>query len=294
MEQKKPFDLITQTGAGLQHFYQEDEVTLVDLWRIIARHKWLVLSIILLCLALGWLVGVFTKPVYESRAVVSIGQVNGVGQLEGPKALVQRLREEYRVRDSTEGAIVPPFVSDVAFSKAGGDNIIVIKARGDTAAQANQFLNGVTAKLLREHQRLYDGVRRKLQDRLDSLLRQQNNIHQEFTVIDDRIRALGNTDPSLGATLTLEKSSLMEQLPTLEENISSLQLKLSSVQSSPTTLMRNPTVPIGAVKPRPVLYIVLAGMFGIVLGIFAAFAAQFVKKARAQAQAEEEAAGNRV
>lgn len=281
MEPNKPFDLIQQRGVDLQPYYQADEISLIDLWNMLAARKLLVFGVLLACLIVGAVVIIFTSPLYESRTVINVGQITGVGKLEVPAVLVQRLSEEYRVNDSTEGKLSPPYLSEVSISKDGGGDIVVLKARGKTAKQASQFLDGVVAKILRQHQDVYEGIRQKLQKRLESLQNELTKINGQIGLIGDQIRSLGNSNTSLAGTLTLEKASLMAQLPDLEDQINKVRLNLSPVQSSPTTLIRQPTVPIKPVQPRPVLYIALSLVLGVVLGILSALFAEFLAKAKA-------------
>ena len=287
MEQKKPFDFIPQAGAGLQHYYQEDEIGLIDLWRILAGRKWLIIGVLLVCLAAGAVITAVIKPLYESRAVISIGHIDGVGQLEIPKNLVERLREAYRVGDKTVGPINPPFVSDVSIDKEGAGDNVVIEVQARTPEQGRAFLEQITDKLITADQQRYADIRQQLQSRLRALLSQQENIHREASEIDNRIQALGDTNPNLSATLTLQKSNLLRLLQDVEDRINKLQLNLTSVQSVPTTLIREPTLPVRAVQPRPLLYMALATVLGLIMGIFGAFAAEFFVKARAQAAREE-------
>jgi LPS O-antigen subunit length determinant protein (WzzB/FepE family) len=269
----------------MQSYYQQDEISLIDLWRMLTARKLLILGVLFASLVAGGLLIYSTETMYESRTVLHVGKVEGVGQLESPGEMVQRLREEYRVDDRSEGPIEPPYVSDV--STQGPANIVVIKAQGATAEQASDFLQGVATKVIRGHQQVFDDIRFQLQDRLQSLQRQKDRVTQSINLLENRIRSLGNEDASMGAMLTLEKTNLLQQLPGLEGQINSLQLKLSSVQSNPTTLMRQPTLPVGAIQPKPMLTLALAGMIGILLGIFAAFAAEFLSRAREQMAAAE-------
>jgi LPS O-antigen subunit length determinant protein (WzzB/FepE family) len=282
MEQKNPIDLLPPRSAGLHPYYSEDEISLIDLWQVIVARKWLVLAVIAICVLAAVLVSVFMSPLYESRAVVNIGQVTGVGQLEVPGALVQRLREEYRVDDTSEGKIPPPYLSDVTLSKSGGGDIIEIKARARTAREANRFLSDVTSKLLHQHQAVYDGIRQQLQKRLAVLRNQRDQINSETGLIEKQIRALGDKNASLVATLALEKASLIGQLPELSDEINKLALNLSPVQSSPTKLIRQPTLPVQPVQPRSVLYIVLSMFGGLLLGVFSALLAEYMVNAKNQ------------
>jgi uncharacterized protein involved in exopolysaccharide biosynthesis len=59
-------------------------------------------------------------------------------------------------------------------------------------------------------------------------------------------------------------------------------LALSDIQSQPTTVFQNPTLPDKQAKPRPNLLIMLALMVGFMLGIVAAFFAEFLYKVQSQ------------
>ena len=60
------------------------------------------------------------------------------------------------------------------------------------------------------------------------------------------------------------------------------RISISELQTVPTRLLRNPTLSVSAVKPKPVLYILIALMLGVVFGVFAVFLLEFLAKARAQ------------
>lgn len=75
-----------------QDSYQE-EISPIELWRVLAKRKLLIFASLFVTLSLtgAWILT--SQPVYQSRAVLGIGQV---GSLESPQLVVQRVREEYR------------------------------------------------------------------------------------------------------------------------------------------------------------------------------------------------------
>jgi len=268
-----------------QDVHQEDEISLIDLWRVIVKRKRLILITVAVILLLmgAWLLVV--KPVYESRAVLGVGQGAQGAQVEAPQLLVQRLKEEYRVKDGSEGAQTLPGLTAVKTmekSLANGVEMIV-QAHGAQAAQ--QYLAEIVAKIIKRHQRLYDLGRAEQMKQMESLQRESDRIEQSLALIEHRISALVGSEASLAGLLTLQKDLLLQRLPQIAQQQTTLRLAMSELQSTPTFMLRTPTLPIKPVSPKPMLYMMLAGVVGLMLGIFGAFFAEFLGKTRKQLQA---------
>jgi LPS O-antigen subunit length determinant protein (WzzB/FepE family) len=89
-----------------------------------------------------------------------------------------------------------------------------------------------------------------------------------------------NTVTTMGAYLiTSERSKLLEQRLLVEQKQTELRMAMSELQSSPTTLLKTPTLPADPVKPRPLLYFLLASGIGLAMGIFIAYVMEFARRA---------------
>ena len=266
-----------------QDFHQEDDISLIDLWRVIVKRKWLVFITVAMALSMvgAWLL--IVKPVYESRTVLGIGQIGpmgAVGPLETPQLLVQRLKEEYRVKDQSEGETILPAVKDVKTMEKTLPNGVEIFAQAHDAQDAQKFLAEVVAKVIKRHQKLFDLGRSEQNRQLESLQKESERIEQALALIEHRISALVNNEASLAGLLTLQKDLLLQRLPQIAQQQNTLRLAMSELQSTPTFALRQPTLPMMPVTPKPVLYMVLAGVVGLMLGIFWAFFAEFIRKVR--------------
>lgn len=261
--------------------FQEDEISLIDLWRVIAKRKRLILITVAVILSLvgAWLL--FAKPVYESRAVLGVGQV---GPIESPQLIVQRLREEHRVKDRSEGAQTLPAVTEVKTMEKVLANGVEIIAQAHEAQAAQHFLAEVVAKVMKRHQKLFDVGRAEQTKQLEALQQEAERIEQSLALIEHRISALVGSEASLAGLLTLQKDLLVQRLPQIAQQQTTLRLAMSELQSTPTVVLRTPTLPIEPVSPKPVLYMALAGVVGLMLGIFGAFFAEFIGKTRQQLQ----------
>ncbi|MBI2779679.1 MAG: hypothetical protein HYX62_07865 [Gammaproteobacteria bacterium] len=268
-----------------QEALQEDEISLIDLWRVIIKRKKMIIGSLLLSLLLvgAWIA--ITKPVYESRAVLGIGQVVQMGQVvqvEASQLLVQRLKEEYRVKDDSEGEQKFPMIKEVKTMEKSLPNGVEIIAQAYEAQEAQKFLVDVAAKVIKKHQTLFDIGRTEQQRQLESLQNEHDRIEQALSLIEHRVSSLVGSEASLAGLLTLQKDLLLQRLPQIEQQQIAVRLAMSELQSRPSVLLRQPTLPIKPVKPKPALYLALATVLGLMLGVFGAFFAEFVGKTRAR------------
>ena len=259
----------------------DDEINLTDLWRVLARRKALVLAMPVLSLLVAALYLLITPAVFESRAVIQVGQVGQVGQVEAPTVLVQRLKEQYRVDDKDAPAEMPR-VTDISQDKKGSNSIITILVQEHSAEGAQKYLDQVVKNLLAEHSKRYNQAMNVQYQRLQSLDKQVQALSDHIGKLSTYIEAVRPQNPAQAAIIAIEKGKLLTEVPNLEAEYTALQLALSEIQSQPSKLLREPTLPKNKTKPKRASVLALAAVLGLMLGLFAAFIAEFFVKARQQ------------
>lgn len=265
----------------------DDEINLIDLWRVIAKRKVLVLAMPVLLLLVAVMYLLITPAIFESRAVIQvgqvapIGQVGPVGQIEAPAALVQRLKEKYRVDDKDP---VPemPRVTEISLNKKGPSNAVTFLVQDHSAEGAQKHLTQVMQALLAEHTTLYNQAMNAQRQRLQSLNKQMHALNDYSETLSAHVEAVRKQDPAQAAILAIEKGKLLTDAPRLESEYTALQLAMSDIQSQPTKLLREPTLPNSQIKPKSKLVLVIALVLGFMLGLIAAFFAEFLAKVRQQ------------
>jgi polysaccharide biosynthesis transport protein len=65
-----------QVAGNMGHVEDESasEISLRDIWRLITKHKWLLITITVLGLLLALLVSFLRTPIYQASATLQIGQ----------------------------------------------------------------------------------------------------------------------------------------------------------------------------------------------------------------------------
>ncbi|MFN2349577.1 MAG: Wzz/FepE/Etk N-terminal domain-containing protein [Thioalkalivibrio sp.] len=261
-------------------YYRDDEISLIDLWKVLNRRRWMIAGATVLCVLAAVMYSLVATPVYESRSVVQIGKVASIGPVENPDEMVQRLLQAYKVGDDTEGGREMPYVEAISLNKRDADHVLTISARAETSQEASRFLSEVVEKVLSEHQGWFDQATAVLKSRLDFVNAQSQAFESQIAVIQDEMDKVREINPVQASVLAVESGKLMTQLPDLEDRRVNVQLSLLDSRSYPTSLLRAPTLTVKPIQPRPKLYVAIALVLGLMLGIFAAFFAEFLSNAR--------------
>lgn len=272
----------------------DDDVSPLELWSALIRRKTLILAILLISLITAGLFIFFTPPVYESRAVLQIGQIGQIGQIESPAVVTKRVvvQEDIdRGKATTDKA--RPFIQTAFLEK--DTNLISIIARGPAPDATRVYLAQVVESVMHEHQKLFDLARKEQQQSMNLMQMRSHGLNQAIAA-NEKEMGVSARQPTISANtptvletyiFALERSKLLEQRTLLkqkqmdlEQKQMDLRMAMSALQSKPTVLVRAPTLTADPIRPRPLLYFALAIGIGLMLGIFSALAIEFINKAR--------------
>ena len=215
-----------------QPYYQDEELDLVDLWLVMHQRRTLFFGILGSAIVVAIALIISMPPVYESRAVIQIGHVGGIGKeggitsVEPSGVLVERLNEEYRVNDTSEGKRDFPLIANVALNK-GQQDIVTITARAHSIEDAQRYLTTVVGKIQREHEQWMQEAIKQQHTRLDLLGDRMTISRQHMLAMNDSIAKLKNSNPLQAAVLLQEKSKFLQELPSMEQEQALLNLTLS-------------------------------------------------------------------
>ena len=119
----------------------EDKINLLELWRVLVRKRFLIATMVLFCLCGGAVYAFTAKPVYESRAVIQIGQIDRL--IEGQRALLQRLSLKW---------------GDAVKVREKGVSHIEITSAGATPQLALDLAKKVVEQVIAEHRAVFDST----------------------------------------------------------------------------------------------------------------------------------------
>ena len=260
-----------------------DEITLLDVWQILVARKWVALSPPFIALLLGVFYLMQVTELYECSARVLVGQAGIERLVENPAVTVEKIVEKYRVEDKTVKRELPR-LSSVFRDKKDTGNILQIKAVDATANGAKLYLEQVVAQVLASQHILFEQEMEKKQTRLEALSDQLERVEAFLQELEGRIGKMDRQDPAQATVLAVEKGGFLRMASDLKRERYTLQTEMSTVVFYPTELLGVPHLPSKPIKPKRPLVLLLAGIFGLLLGIMAALLAEFVFTARQRSQ----------
>lgn len=271
-----------------EHF-EQDELSLRDLWRIlISQRRWL-LGLPFVCVLLA-AVGVFiAKPKWEATAVIQIGQVgqSGVGQgsqlIEPPLRAIERMKMKSFEDDVLTALKIPVEVDDpvaklfrstLSLKALGATDLIQVKVRAVSRDQAQTWANAVVDRLREVHERL-------AQPTIDRLRKQQSELKKQMQIIEEERKNLltivsksseTSGDSRFSANLLLSNLLLQKnaELRDFEMRRLAADEQLTSVRTYPTSLIDRIYVPEKPASPKKLLIVMLSAVLGLILGVVVA------------------------
>lgn len=332
----------------------DDEISLIDLWIVLVRRKWVVGGVLLLCLLLGLAWALLKSPSYQYETTIQVGQVfsgDVLQPIEPVGSVLAKIQETYiplargRV---LSGEATGGFKLEV---RSPADSaLIVVTGEGPPAQQAtyHRLLQGVLEQLQNDLQPRFKAAQKAIErDRMGAEARLQQ-LEAEASLSQAQLKRLDGWTETLEQRLQDTRAELQElrrqrealfkrpasdsdegQLIALNADVASLRETISDLQEqlgrripeqrdeitrelkqnvveqnaqhahiqgiearaaalTPTRAVLEPQRLPEATGTSPVVIMALAGVLGLMLGVFAAFFTEFLARANAVMRASAE------
>ena len=266
----------------------DDEISLREIWQVLVRYKWLVLGMPAIAVAVALVVSFLLKPVWEATAVVQVGQVGQVGQAGQLIEPVARVVERLKVRSFGDAVLaglgVPRdeknplahlFRHSLQVKPLPAADLIEVRVRGYSRQEASQWADAIFEKLHKIHAELAAPTIQRLKQQMAEVTQQITQTQTARDALFDvttRLKRHGGPDAFM-EQIVLANTLVMRdaELRALEQTKRVVEEQLSPVRTYPTSLMGEVYVANDPVAPKKGLIVALAGVLGLVLGVFAAF-----------------------
>jgi LPS O-antigen subunit length determinant protein (WzzB/FepE family) len=258
----------------------EDRRRRLNLNDVLIRWRSLIIASTLLGCALAFVSSFFSTEIFESRAVIQIGQTvqssraasaqmgaTSHSLLESPEILVERLKEEYQIGDGSEGSVKLPYLKDARINRSA-KVMVVLTSQGDAPESARAFLVSVADKVIEHHKTILETSLIAAKEQSSSLQKQLQILNQQIKMLSDRATDIGRRDVASAVILTAQRGELMERIIQLEQQHYELVASMSDVK--PSVLIRNPTLSAQRIAPDRSLYALSGAVLGLFIGFFIA------------------------
>ena len=267
-DQQTPIPPTTQIIAAPQ---AEDEISLRELWEILAKRKWVVFLTTVVCLGLAILYVSLATTIYESRAVVQIGNIAGQ-PLDNGTPLASRLLNQYTPVNTEQAQKQLPKLYSVTPDKDDG-SILTLEDKGRSPQEAQQYLQTIIQRFLTEDQQRYQQLIGMRQAQLKELQGQYQQLRKSLNVSTGK-----GQNNSASALLLLEQSHRADALVNIQASISNMENQLAPNNTSQTVVTLSPSYDPIPVAPKRGLILVLAVLGGPIFGAVLALLLNAVRK----------------
>ena len=270
--------------------YDDDEISLIELWQILARRKAFILACFILCLAGGAAFAFLKAPVYEASVKLRIGQVKGDDaappvMLENADELSSRILVQYGEDVAAGIKRERPFITTASVQK-GVTTTVQLTAEGDTPEDAARLLEDVAKGVQKTHTTMFEDNLKPIAERLKSLNEQRTALQQQYADLTQLAEQLKERDNVQASLLMIERSPITDSLDKQATERLRLTQQMTPPATRPTELIGEITAPAKPSKPKKALVLALAAVLGMMGGVMLAFVAEFVAKAKANAAAK--------
>lgn len=275
--------------------FQNDEIDLKELWKIVIKRKKVVFLVTTGVLLVGIVYAFVQRPIYEVKAIVEIGSysTNTISALnttflESPQNLIKRLDVIY---------IDNKNVKDIGSLKKvdlvkGTQNLIEVIATANSNEDATQRLNLIVDEICSRHKSILESYIALIKIKMKNLEKQQEDIVLEKQALAEFIeQKMASIDkilkdnPAVAAVYTIDLNTKASQLTELKAKIYAINNQLSDLSITLSSNNVKPTVLIGdiikndyPIKPRKLLIIAVSFVSGFILSIFLVFLLEFIGK----------------
>jgi uncharacterized protein involved in exopolysaccharide biosynthesis len=281
---------------------QYEEIDLREIARFFDKNKIFIIKITLLAAVIAFVASYSIPKVYKIDSALEVGLVGEADKLvaiEDTAQLKDKIDKDIYGRAIKEKLNIGEEVfPELKAQNSDKTRIFYLSMESSDTERAKQILEEADNIIVNDHKKKIDLVNKDFQNNIDNdkknIERINNKIKAlegEKNIFEDKIGALErisvqNQDLSIQYSLLNAKEKLEEvkkeiednylQINSSEKDINALQLKIDG--SQPTIVVKAPEVSEKPVKPRIVLYTLLAAIMGFGAGVMFVFSREWLKK----------------
>lgn len=260
----------------------EDEIDLRDLILVLWKWRKLILAIFLASLLIGIVISFAVTPVYQVQAKISIGSFEPDPKSVQPKITPETAKEMLLSSDLQEEAWgAGADVGVLSVTPVENTNILEITLETNDPQQGEVLLNKLITLFSEKEGVQYKRSKELLNNELQRIDRELQEVNKGIKQTRDLLEKLSSAEPS--STSEIQQMKLLDTLSRFTEQRDKLlekkletEQKLNSIEG--IKVLEKPEASPSPVRPKKKLNIVVAGVLGLMVGVFAAFMVDYLKR----------------
>jgi len=283
---------LTQPNPGTQPQAPppyDDEIDLRDLVLVLWRYRWMITGVFLLAVAAAAAISFLLPPVYKVSTTIALGQFNSPVYTNATAAkevlqsddllwkVVQELkldvpREKFRA-----------FKEDIEVTPVKDTNMLQISVMTTDRAEGKAIVEKMVELFKEDCRPDYEKNRDLLANQLATVQRRLVEVDKSIAKTNEDLAAVETMTGLSRVDRDFRRSQVLETLRTFEEQRIALLDRYLQLQKDFDSLrevqvIRSAREPVYPEKPKKKLNVAVAGVLGLMLGVFGAFVLDYFRR----------------
>ncbi len=260
----------------------EDEIDLRGLILVIWSYRKLIFGIFLASLLMGAVISFAIPPVYQVQAKISIGNFaleQGSSQLQITSETAKEILLSTDLQEDAWGTGTDS--GGLNITPVANTNILQITLDTNDPQQGEVLLNKLITRFDEKVGVQYERSKELNNNDLQYTKEELKEVNKSIKLIRDILEKLSKAEPS--RTTEIQQAGQLDTLSRFTEQRDKLlkkklesEHKLNSIEG--IKVLEKPTAPSSPVRPRKKLNIAVAGVLGLMVGVFAAFTMNYFRR----------------
>lgn len=268
----------------------EDEIDLHDIFDVLWKSRLLIIGIFMIAVLVAGAISFAMPSIYRVSGIVALGnfgdpiytgQASAQGIMQSDEFLLD-INQELKLN------LTP---NDFSALKAsikiepvkGTDNLLEISVESKDKQKGKDIIEGMVRLFANKSEESYNKRRKILSDQLAITWENLNVLGRDINQSREVLRNIENSSNVASVDSELRVSRMLDYLQGEESRRSSLLDHYQDLQTQlsilrPQKVVQEPKEPVSPVGPKKALIVTIAGIFGLMIGIFAAFLRDWLKR----------------
>ncbi len=318
LDQNRPkpeLEKSTPAKASEGH-YNDDEIDLRDYINVLIKRKWAIGAIFLITVIAAAIISLLMSPTYEAINLVEIGKSKDkiletpdeIKEIFARRTILKEIAGKLNLPEDKNIESISEFFT-IESPMGASSNLLRIKGRAETPKKSVEVANVVADALIERHDKLFSEAKETFESEVETIVKSKEKTEKDIERIKADIVRL-NTDIkkyeqeiskrsdiqtegqgriaesyiNLLASVKNQKENKEAQILDLEQGLISLNQSIQqkeyekAYQTKPTKIEVEATLPETRISPKRKQNVMIAGIIGLFVGVFYAFAAEYFGK----------------
>ncbi|KUK32084.1 MAG: Lipopolysaccharide biosynthesis protein [Thermoanaerobacterales bacterium 50_218] len=272
----------------------EDEIDLRDIVLTLWKHRTLIAAVFLAAVLTSGVLSFFVlSPVYEVKAAISLGYLPSIGEnpihplYTSPSYAREVLLSDDLLREVISGlnlevqpAEFEAFKESIEVEPVKDTNMLRLTIETEDPAEGQRILNKMIEIFRSRSREQFQRQRELVEGELQRIASDLAELEQHIEATKETLAKLEGVGNS--TVVELQRARLLDALSRFEEQRQGLlekqALRLQELHGiEGIQVVESPHLPENPVRPRKVLNITVAGVLGLMVGVFAAFGVEYFR-----------------